>query len=216
MAVYSSTQAPDGQVARAYSIATSESSTVTPIVDSSGNLTIPGNATVTGNESVTGVLTVLSKFQLGGIEGAANSIVTNGVGKTAIVDATATSIITITVTNVNASFVMRVINISATTAASHIYDSTRVVEYFVVGTRVAGANLVCGISAAVGAQIATVSGGRTLTSTLALSSVTGAVGATNTIDIQVTNTSSVAGTSACDLVYEFIALSAGVTAALSA
>ena len=112
---------------------------------------------------------------------------------TAIADATATTLFTATIPNNSCSATIEVLIRSGITAASHIYDSTRVVLYLITITRVAGANAVAAVSAAVGAQIATSSGGRTLTSTLAGAAVSGAVGASNTIAFQITNTSSVAG-----------------------
>lgn len=208
---YSSSQAVNGMLALGYSVGSSEFGTnPIAIIDSSGNITTPAGTTIT-----TPVLLATDQINLGALAGLAGSLVFDGVTKTAITDATATSVVTISVTNVNASFVLRVLNRSSTSAAAHIYDSTRVVEYLVTGTRVAGANLVGGISAAIGAQIASVSAGRTLTSTLALSAVTGGVTAINTIDIQVTNTSSVVGVSDCTLIYELYTVGAGVTIAAS-
>lgn len=114
---------------------------------------------------------------------------------TGITSGAATTVLTVTFPNQNCSGVLRILICSGITAASHIYDSTRVVEYLVALTRVAGANAVAGVSAAVGAQIATSSGGQTLTSTLAAASVAGGVTAVNTIALQITNTVSGGGTS---------------------
>lgn len=126
---------------------------------------------------------------LAGSYGQINNIVT------AIADATATRVLRLTVPNANNSAVVRILVRSTITTTSHIGDSTRVVEYMVVVTRLAGAVAVIAISAAVGAQIATKAAGQTLTSTLGVSAVTGGATAINTFDIQVTNTGSVAGTS---------------------
>lgn len=110
---------------------------------------------------------------------------------TAIADAVATAIATVTVPNGNHSAALRVLVVATLTGAD-AYESTRVVEYQVVLARTTGLNVVAAISALIGGQIATVSGGATLTTVLTLSSITGAVGASNSFTINVTNTGSVA------------------------
>jgi hypothetical protein len=132
---------------------------------------------------------------------------------TAIADATPTAIATVTVPNGNHSAVIRVL-VAATLTGADAYESTRVVEYQVVLARTTGANVVPAISAALGGQIATVAAGATLTTALTLSSVTGAVGATNTFTILVTNTGSVAQVSKVVAHIELINMEAtGVTIA---
>jgi hypothetical protein len=132
---------------------------------------------------------------------------------TAIPDATATAIATVTVPNANHSAVIRVL-VAATLTGADAYESTRVVEYQVVLARTTGANVVAAISSAIGGQIATVAGGATLTTTLDLSSISGAVGATNTFTIRVTNTGSVAQVSKVVAHIEVINMEAtGVTVA---
>lgn len=122
----------------------------------------------------------------------------------AIADATATRVLQLQVPNANNSAVVRVLIRSTITTASHIGDSTRVVEYLVVVTRLAGAVAVCTVSAAIGAQIATKAAGQTLTSTLAAAAVSGGATAVNTFDLQITNTGSVAGTSETQVFAEIL------------
>lgn len=126
---------------------------------------------------------------LAGSYGQINNIVT------AIADATATRVLQLQVPNADNSAVVRIFVRSTITAASHIGDSTRVVEYFLTVTRHAGAVAVAVLSAAVGAQIATRAAGSTLTSTLGVAAVSGGATAANTFDIQVTNTGTPAGIS---------------------
>lgn len=121
----------------------------------------------------------------------------------AIADATPTAIATVTVPNANHSAVIRVL-VAATLTGADAYESTRVVEYQVVLSRTTGANVVAAISSAIGGQIATVAAGATLTTALTLSSVTGAVGASNTFDINVTNTGSVAQVSKVSALFELL------------
>lgn len=132
---------------------------------------------------------------------------------TAIPNATATAIATVTVPNGNHSAVIRVL-VAATLTGADAYESTRVVEYKVVLARTTGVNVVAAIAAVEGAQIATVAAGATLTTTLDLSSVSGAVGATNTFDIRVTNTGSVSQVSKVSALFELMNMEAsGVTIA---
>lgn len=132
---------------------------------------------------------------------------------TAIADATATAIATVTVPNANHSAVIRIL-VAATLTGADAYESTRVVEYKVVIARTTGANVVAAIAAVEGAQIATVAAGATLTTTLDLSAITGAVGAVNTFTIRVTNTGSVAQVSQVSALFELLNQEAtGVTIA---
>ncbi|MBA3768700.1 MAG: hypothetical protein H0W99_17320 [Acidobacteria bacterium] len=132
---------------------------------------------------------------------------------TAIPDATPTAIATVTVPNANHSAVLRIL-VAATLTGADAYESTRVVEYQVVLSRTTGANVVAAISALLGGQIATVAAGATLTSVLTLSAVSGAVGASNTFSIMITNTGSVAQVSKVVAHIEVINMEAtGVTVA---
>ena len=117
---------------------------------------------------------------------------------TGIAQATATKIFTITIPNGNYSAGGTVLCSSTTTAASHIADSTRTVLYTWSVTRTSGAVAVATITIVTGATVIATSGAGgayTLTSTLGASSVSGGATATNTFDIQVTNTGSTSSTS---------------------
>lgn len=150
---------------------------------------------------------------LGGSSGGALTLHRFLKATTAIADATATAIATVTVPNGNHSAVIRVL-VAATLTGADAYESTRVVEYKVVLARTTGANVVAAIAAVEGAQIATVAAGATLTTVLDLSSITGAVGATNTFTIRVTNTGSVAQVSKVSALFELLNQEAtGVTIA---
>jgi hypothetical protein len=122
----------------------------------------------------------------------------------AIAQTTATRVLQVQVPNANNSAVVRILVRSMITAASHIGDSTRVVEYLLTVTRHAGAAAVAVLSAAIGAQIATVAAGQTLTSTLGVAAVSGGVTALNTLDIQVTNTVSSSGISETQVFAEIL------------
>jgi hypothetical protein len=124
---------------------------------------------------------------------------------TAIVDATATDILTITVPNQNCGAGGRVLCSSTITQASHIGDSTRTVEYIWSVTRLAGAIAVITISIITGGTvIATKASGYTLTSTIAATAVTGGATAINTFTFQVTNTGSTASTTAATVFAEIL------------
>lgn len=135
------------------------------------------------------IFTNAADMYQGASAGAAASRQTLLKATTAIPDATPTAIATVTVPNANHSAVLRVL-VAATLTGADAYESTRVVEYQVVLSRTTGANVVAAISSLIGGQIATVAAGATLTTVLTLGSVTGAVGATNTFTILVTNTGS--------------------------
>ena len=111
-----------------------------------------------------------------------------------ISNTTATTIATVNVPNIAVSGVALLLVRTACTGASHTYDSTRVGVYLLTVTRVPGAAAVGHLSSVVCAQIATSSGGHTLTFSLAVASVVGGVTATNTLPIQITNTPSDSGT----------------------
>lgn len=114
---------------------------------------------------------------------------------TGIADSVATAVATLSVPNLDCSVVFRILVRSMITANGHNADSSRVVEYFGVITRQAGAVAVITLSAAVGAAIATKAAGQTITTALAAAAVVGAAGAVNTFDLQITNAVSVAGIS---------------------
>jgi len=123
---------------------------------------------------------------------------------TAIADNTATTVATLSIPNINQSCVLRILIRSAITNASHTYDSTRVAEYTGVVTRVAGAAAVVVLSSVIGAQIATSSGGQTLTTALSAAAIGGGVTATNTCALQITNVNASAGTTETEIFVELI------------
>lgn len=118
--------------------------------------------------------------------GAATCIDTLLVKKLAIADNTATSLITVTVPNANHAAAIRVTLLATLGTGTDAFESSRVATGTIVLARTTGANVVAVVSTIAQAQIATVSGGGTLTLAYGVSAITGAVGAVNTFDIQVT------------------------------
>lgn len=108
----------------------------------------------------------------------------------AIANAVATSVLTITIPNAAHSARVRVELEGSLGAGGAIgaNEASGSVAYMISITRTAGVNAVGTISAAFGSAMANVAGGATITVTAALAAVVGAVGATNTIDVQVTIT----------------------------
>lgn len=150
------------------------------LFDAAGNLTLPAASSTTR-----------------GTPGAAGTTTTLFGQKTAVADATPTKLFTITIPNIGAGAGGTVKVTSTTTLAGHIGDSTRTVQYTWSVTRTVGAVAVCTITIVTGATVIATSGAGgayTITSTLGASSVTGAAGASNSFDIQVTNTGSTATT----------------------
>jgi hypothetical protein len=123
---------------------------------------------------------------------------------TGILDSTATTVLTINVPNSAQSAVIFISFVAGITNAGHTYDSTRVVSYQVAITRVPNAATVVNVSAAIGGQIATSSGGQTFTLAFAAGSVTGANTATQTIPLQITNVNASAGTTETQIYAETI------------
>lgn len=159
------------------------------LADASGNVTVP-NMTASGNivlSSATGKVILF-----GTTEGGALTQTTERVRATGIVNNTGTTLLTITIPNVSTKGYFH-IRYAAGFDAAPVNDSTRVVEYNISFTRVAATVAAVGISAAVGAAIATVAAGATLTTALTLSAVTGGATATNTFNVTITNVAS-AGT----------------------
>lgn len=107
--------------------------------------------------------------------------------KTAIVDNTPTSILTVTCPNATHTAALK-LTVLAAVNNSGALDSARGCETVIAFSRIAGAALVgsTSVPASIEASIAT-SGTATLAAfNLALAAVGGAVGATNTMDVQVT------------------------------
>lgn len=107
---------------------------------------------------------------------------------TAIANAVATSVLTITIPNAahSASLLVRVTGSLGAGGAIGANEATATNDYVVAITRTAGVAAVAAISAASGAAATAVAGAATVTCTATLAAVGGAVGATNTIDVQVT------------------------------
>lgn len=125
--------------------------------------------------------------QLGGVGGAygqASQAYTLLSTKEGIVDTVATSVVTFTVPNGNHTFAA-MITILASLDGTDSDESARVATGTLVGARTVGVNLVAAVSAIAQAQIATVAAGATLTLAYGVSAVAGAVGASNTVDLQV-------------------------------
>ena len=106
--------------------------------------------------------------------------------KAAVVDNTATSIFTVTCPNGEHAAVVEIILLAAVKkTAGATLESARVAVGYVIFDRTTGAALVGTATALTNAGIAT-SGSDTLTLAYSVAAVSGAVGATNTMDIQVT------------------------------
>jgi len=106
--------------------------------------------------------------------------------KTAIADNTATSIIRVTVPNGMLNAGIKIDLVAWLGAGTDASESTRVASGFIALARQTGATVV-GVAATLAlAQIATAASGGTLTLAYSVSAATGAVGVTQTIDIQVT------------------------------
>jgi|CXWL01.1.fsa_nt_gi hypothetical protein len=184
--------------------ATAGSVDIFPTTASSGKLTISaadnaGNTTTTlTNRSQAGARTytigdagasadfVLARGATVSGVGAAKGLDVLLVEKTAIADNTATSVITVTVPNANHAAAIRLTLLATMSTGTDAFESSRVATGTIVLSRTTGANVVAAASTIAQAQIATVSGGGTITLAYGVSSVTGAVGATNTFDVQVT------------------------------
>lgn len=121
-----------------------------------------------------------------GAAGAAATVTRLVVKKTGIADNTATAMITVTVPNANHAAAIRLTILGTLGAGTDTFESSRCGEGLVVIARQVGANVVAAAATLALAQIATVSGGATLTLAYSVSAVTGAVGAANTFNIMVT------------------------------
>lgn len=103
-------------------------------------------------------------------------------------NAAATTVATITVPNAahSASVFVRVTGSIGAGGAIGANEASATNCYIITITRTAGVNSVVAISSAFGAAASNVAGGTTVTATLTVTTASGAVGATNTHDIQVT------------------------------
>lgn len=109
---------------------------------------------------------------------------------TAIADATATTVFTVTVPNAAHSASIKVMLVGSIGAGGAIgaNEATGTVAYDIAIARTAGVNAVATISAAYGSVTSAVAGATTITVTGDLGAVSGAVGASNTFTIRVTIT----------------------------
>jgi hypothetical protein len=156
-----------------------------------------------------------AKVTLGGAAGSATTFTPLIVKKTGIADNTATSVITVTVPNASHAAAIRVHAIGSSGGAD-AFESTATLVGNVVVARTTGANAVVTAAAATLTGTATVAAGAALTSfAYGVSAVSGAAGASNTFDIQVTiNDSGNLGSNQCVMLAEIInAESSGVTMA---
>jgi hypothetical protein len=106
--------------------------------------------------------------------------------KTAIADNTATDLITVTVPNGEHAAAIRLVFLASLGTGTDTFESSRCAEGMVVLARKTGVNVVGAAATLTLEQIATTSGGGTLTLAYDLGSVSGAVGATNTFTIRAT------------------------------
>lgn len=122
---------------------------------------------------------------LEGTVGGANSLRRLLVKKTGIADNVATSVITVTVPNGNQSANIK-LRLMPATGSTDAFESSRIAEADVLIARTPGVDTVKTDIALGVAGIATVAAGATLTLAYATTAVAGAIGATQTFDIQVT------------------------------
>lgn len=121
-----------------------------------------------------------------GVAGAAATFARLTGKKTAIADNTATDIITVTVPNANHAAAIRLVLLGSLGTGSDAFESSRCAEGLIVIARQTGAATVAVAATLALAQIATAAGGGTLTMAYAVSSITGAVGVSQSFTITVT------------------------------
>lgn len=107
------------------------------------------------------------------------------VKKTGIADNVATTVLTVTIPNANHAAWIELHFFSSNGGAS-AFASSRIARSAIVVARTTGANAVATAIALANPAIATVAAGATHTLALTVGAVSGAVGAANTFDIQVT------------------------------
>lgn len=143
---------------------------------SSGSaLTLDASQQVTRGGTASGAVTTVTEWQK---------------AVTAIANAVATTVLTITVPNAAHSAMVRVTVVGSLGAGGAIgaNEASATSTYDIAVCRTAGVNTVGVISATYGSAATLVAGASTITVTAALAAVVGAVGATNTIPVQVTIT----------------------------
>ena len=145
-----------------------------------------------GNINVGAGLAVASSIQLGGTPTSTAGGATTSWRKrkvvTGIVDAVATSVLTVTIPNAAHSAVIRVRLGGSLGAGGAIgaNEASASASYDFVVTRTTGVNAVAGVATATGAASAIVAGASTITMTAAPSAISGAVGVSNTFTVDVT------------------------------
>lgn len=142
------------------------------------------------NITSVGTLTapVVTRLNIGAAAGAAASDSTIVKAVSGIPDNTATTVLTVTVPNSAQGAVVQLTLVGSQGAGGDIgaYEASAVNSYNIVIARTAGVNAVAEISSAFGADAATVAGGDAVTAAVTLGAVAGAVGAVNTVPVQVT------------------------------
>lgn len=167
-------------------------------------------------DTTTGQIAFIVKqsFSMGDVAGGPTSSRKIVFKKTGVADNTATDVLTVTVPNANHAACIK-LTLLASTGGADAFESSRCAEGMVVLARTTGVNVVASVATLELPQIATVAGGATLTLAYDLSSIAGAVGATNTFTVRVTlNDSGNLGANQVVIVAEIInAEATGVTIA---
>lgn len=148
-----------------------------------------GTTALTLDASQTATFATLTQ-NYGGAAAAANTRTGFQKAVTAIANATATTVLTATIPNAAHAARIRITLVGSLGAGGTIgaNEATQTISYDVTITRTAGVNAVATISTAFGSAAAAVAGATTITVAGTLAAVTGAVGATNTVPIQITIT----------------------------
>lgn len=163
-----------------------------PVTITSGGLAVTGASTFADTVAVgntvdiqAGGLSVVDRITEGGDPGEATTINSFAKAITGIANNTATPLATVTVPNGAESAVIRLTVCGSLGAGGAIgaNEASASNSYNLTIARTAGVAAVGTMSTAYGAAAAAVAGAATCTSTLALSTVSGAVGATNTFTI---------------------------------
>lgn len=140
-----------------------------------------GVSTIAGKKSFSA-----SGFTVNGAAAAAGTMDVLVARKTGIANNTATAVITVTVPNAEHNAAIFLDMLGHLGAGTDTSESSRCATGAIVLARTTGVATVATAATLTTAQIATVSGGGTLTLAYGVSSITGAVGVTQTFDITVT------------------------------
>lgn len=180
-----------GPAARAIVVGDQIAATITAktVTDLESNPTFTGLVTATGGLTTTAGISS-SAYRVNGGAGAVGSVDMVQKSVAAIANAVATTVLTITIPNAAHSAVVTVTVVGSLGAGGAIgaNEASAANIYSITVTRTAGVNAVATVSAASGAAAAAVAGATTMTATLTAAAVSGAVGATNTIALQITIT----------------------------